>query len=157
DRPPHAQGDARLAHARADAEGVRPPRVPPAPQGPARLARHARARRVEGDLARDADRQRDRRPRRAPAQEGRRAVRGEADPDRARGRVHGEGGGDVRARTKLAALMIASQIVVVGIFAFVSWRSWADFIYTQLDKELDDDIETAEARLERGPGGALRW
>jgi heavy metal sensor kinase len=53
--------------------------------------------------------------------------------------------------------MIVSQMMVVGGFACLSYLSWDRFLYRQLDQELDDDIETAEARLERGPGGALRW
>jgi heavy metal sensor kinase len=63
----------------------------------------------------------------------------------------------IKARTRLAILLIASQAVVVSCFAVLSYASQSRIVYARLDHQLDDDIENAEQLLERTPEGALHW
>ncbi|MBI3725235.1 HAMP domain-containing protein [bacterium] len=61
------------------------------------------------------------------------------------------------ARTRLAIVLIAAQATVVVCLAVIIAFAQARIVYSQLDQQLDDDIENAEQLLERAPEGGLRW
>src|SRR5262249_7341438 len=132
---------------------VRRARISAASRRTSRLARDARARRVERNGARHASRQRDRCAHGAHPPKARWRVADQVDPYRARGRLHPARGGDGMKRFRLtirlrltlwyAAALLAVLMVYAGVvFAFLEHNLWQ-----QLDRRLHEEVEDMDALI----------